>query len=90
MAFEKALNILRRLARAGPLPEGPLPDGDTAQVIGAEKAVVAIFDSNGRVFQVEGGTIKGGTFRLISRGRSETIALMEKLGTENIDWNDME
>lgn len=87
----KILERFKLWARLAPLPEGRIPDGDerTALRLGENgAAVLVMFDSNGRVFQILGARIEGGLFRQVSDGRSATIAMLDRFDVQ--DYPEME
>lgn len=71
-------------AKRVPLSTGQMPNGSVREAFGVNNMVMLLIDDNGRVHQVEGGTISDGMIRSVSDGRTATIALLDHFNVQ--DW----
>lgn len=75
----------KRLARsADNFQEGPMPNGQADEVFGGN-VVFLIFDSRGRVFQMQNGVVSGGMMHRITAPRLQVGQMMDEFGVEDFD-----
>lgn len=80
------IDRMKRWARLAPPSKGNLPNGKVGDAFGLGAdgiAVLLMFDSNGRVFQINGATISNGMIAHVSDGRSATLALLDTLDVQD-------
>ena len=80
--FDKFMDSVRLMARLAPLPNGPIPNGNSIPGDMGTRILVLI-DGAGRVFQIEGAEIKGGGFYQITNGRSALLKLMDEVDVQD-------
>ncbi len=93
MSEERAnpVDQMKDWARRVPPPNGPVPDGNLADHLKAERMVVVLMDSNGRAYHINNVDLKGAQLTLLEQPRTALNELMDAYGVaDGPAWSEVQ
>ncbi len=93
MSEEQAnpVDQMKDWARRAPPPNGPVPDGDLADHLKAERMVVVLMDSNGRAYHINNVDLQGAQLTLLEQPRTALNELMDAYGVaDGPAWSEVQ
>ena len=93
MSEEQASPVdqMKDWARRAPPPNGPVPDGNLADHLKAERMVVVLMDSNGRAYHINNVDLKGAQLTLLEQPRTALNELMDAYGVaDGPAWSEVQ
>lgn len=93
MSEEKSSPVdqMKDWARRAPTPNGPVPDGNLASHLKAERMVVVLMDSNGRAYHINNVDLKGAQLTLLEQPRTALNELMDAYGVaDGPAWSEVQ
>ena len=77
------IDQMKDWARRAPPPNGPVPDGDLASHLGAQRLVVVLMDDRGRAYHLNNVNLVGANIARFEQPRSAINELMDSLGVQD-------
>jgi len=90
---EKPANPIDQMkiwANSAPPPDGPIPDGNLADHLGADRLVVVLMDSKGRAYHINNVNLTGATLGRLEQPRTAMNQIMDSLGVQDgPNWSEV-
>lgn len=74
---------MKQWANSAPPPDGPIPDGDLAQTLGASRVVVILLDDKGRAYHINNVDLKGANLGRFEQPRTAINELMDDYNVQD-------
>lgn len=90
MADEPAdpVEEMKKWAETAPPKDGPIPDGDLASHLGAQRMVAILMDDKGRAYHINHLDLNGAQLLRLEQPRSAIIELMDAYNVQDgPDWS---
>lgn len=90
MADEPAdpVEEMKKWAETAPTKDGPIPDGNLASHLGAQRMVAILMDDKGRAYHIDHLDLNGAQLNRLEQPRSAIIELMDAYNVQDgPDWS---
>ncbi len=85
---QSPVDQMKQWANSAPPPDGPIPDGDLAQHLGATRLVAILMDDRGRAYHISNLDLHGANLGRLEQPRTAINQLMDAYNVQDgPDWS---